>query len=189
MRPSECRRPRRWVMRLAPSDGIRTHHGRDDTGSATVELVLITPVLLLALWFLVFCGRMADTCLLVEDAAHQAARAASSQRTEAAATEHARTTAAQALHGTGISCRGLAVRLRGSLQPGGTVRASVTCRVDLGDLALLRVPGATALSAEFASPVDVYRGRDSVLSEPDAAGHIAVPRAANTLAYRGAEHQ
>lgn len=161
---------------------------RDDTGSATVELVLVTPVLLLGLWFLVFCGRMADARLRVEDAAHQAARAASTQRNAATAAAHAQTTAAQALHGAGITCRGLSVRVKGSLEPGGTARASVTCRVDLGDLALLRVPGVTELNAEFASPVDVYRGRDSVSSAPDAAGHTAVPHAASSSAHRGAEH-
>ncbi|MEB8338045.1 TadE family protein [Streptomyces endophyticus] len=163
-----------------------THRSRDDTGSATIELVLTIPVLLLALWFLVFCGRMAGVRLLVEDAAHQAARAASSQRTEATAAAHARSTAAQALHGAGITCRGLAVRLQGSLQPGGTVQASVTCDVDLSGLAPLRVPGVMALSAEFASPVDVYRGSTLAHSQSETAEHIAVPRVASASASWGA---
>ncbi|WP_405657762.1 TadE family protein [Streptomyces sp. NBC_00079] len=129
-----------------------------DAGSATVELIVLIPVLILMLWFLLFCGRMADSRLRIEDAAHQAARAASSQRTAPAAEAQARTTAAEALEDAGITCRSLEVGTQGTVQPGGTVRAVITCRVDLSDLALLQVPGTATLSADFSSPVDVYRG-------------------------------
>jgi len=37
------------------------------------------------------------------------------------------------------------------------VTVTVTCRVPLADLALLRVPGAKTLTASYPAPIDVYR--------------------------------
>jgi len=127
-------------------------------GSATVELVLAAPILILLLWFLVYCGRMSDSRLRIEDAAHQAARAASLDRDPAAARTDARSTAANALAAGGITCRSFAVATSGTLEPGSTVTASVTCTVGLSDLALLHVPGSQTLTARFSAPVDTYRG-------------------------------
>lgn len=126
-------------------------------GSVTVELVTITPVLVLMLWFLVYCGRLSDTRLQIEDAAHQAARAATLDRSRPAAAADARATAASALSDAGITCQVLSVTVHGTLQAGSTVRVAVSCTVGLQDLALLQVPGTTTLTAEFVSPVDVYR--------------------------------
>ncbi|MFG1667638.1 TadE family protein [Streptomyces sp. Y7] len=131
---------------------------RVDGGSGTVELVVSIPVLLLMLWFLVFCGRMADSRLRIEDVAHQAARAASSARTSSGAEVRARTTAAAGLRDEGITCRSFEIVLKGDVQPGGITTITLTCRVDLDDLALLQVPGSAALNATFSAPVDVYRG-------------------------------
>ncbi|MFD5696496.1 TadE family protein [Streptomyces lasiicapitis] len=142
------------------------NHRWSDAGSATVELVLVIPVLILMLWFLVFCGRMTDSRLRVEDAAHQAARAASLQRTAAAAATHAHTTAASALSDAGITCQSLTVDTSGSVQPGGTITTTVTCRIDVHDLALLQVPGTQTLEADFAAPVDVHRGTASTVTTP-----------------------
>jgi Flp pilus assembly protein TadG len=122
-----------------------------------VELVLGVPVLMLLLWFLVYCGRMSDARLRVEDAAHQAARAATLARTTSAARADARTTAAASLTDAGVTCRSFAVTATGTLAPGSTVTATVTCTVDLHDLALLDVPGTTKLTAHFTAQVDVYR--------------------------------
>ncbi|MFE2181069.1 TadE/TadG family type IV pilus assembly protein [Streptomyces sp. NPDC059455] len=136
---------------------IAAHHG--DRGSATAELVLLIPVLLLAVWFLVYCSRLPDARLRLEDVAHQATRAASQARSPATATRQARSTAAAALDQAGITCQPLAVNTRGNLLPGSTVTVTVACTVDLHDLALLQLPGTTVLQARFTAPVDVYRGR------------------------------
>ncbi|MEU6573606.1 TadE family protein [Streptomyces sp. NPDC046805] len=129
----------------------------DARGSVTVELVLTIPILLLMLWFLVYCGRLSDTRLQIEDAAHQAARAATLERSRPAAVADARSTAVDALSEAGVTCQTLSATVRGTLQAGSTVRVAVSCTVGLHDLALLQVPGTTTLTAEFASPVDVYR--------------------------------
>lgn len=126
-------------------------------GSATVELVVGVPVLVLMFWFLIYCGRQSDTRLRIEDAAHQAARAATSDRTAAAAAADARATAAAALSDAGVSCRSFDVTTSGPLTPGSTVTVTVTCTVGLKDLALLQVPGASTLTARFSAPVDLHR--------------------------------
>ncbi|MFJ6901525.1 TadE/TadG family type IV pilus assembly protein [Streptomyces hokutonensis] len=123
----------------------------------TVELVLTIPILILMLWFLVYGGRVSDTRLQIEDAAHQAARAATLDRSTGTAAADARSTAATALSDAGVTCRRLTVSTSGSLQAGSTVTVAVSCTVGLSDLALLQVPGSTTLTAQFASPVDVHR--------------------------------
>jgi Flp pilus assembly protein TadG len=126
-------------------------------GSVTVELVLIFPILILLLWFLVYCGRLTDSRLRIEDAAHQAARAATLDRDRPTAAADARSTAARALRRAGLTCQDLAVTTRGTLRAGSTVTVDVTCTVGLHDLALLLVPGTTALTARSVAPVDVFR--------------------------------
>lgn len=132
---------------------------QDENGSATAELTLLTPLLILMLLFIVFCGRLSDTRLRLEDAAHQAARAASLARSTTTAQISAQSTAQSALASAGVTCRTIDVAVNtAGLQPGSTVTATVTCVVGLSDLTMLGVPGATTLSASFSSPVDVYRG-------------------------------
>ncbi|MFD8716901.1 TadE family protein [Streptomyces sp. NPDC059629] len=134
----------------------------DARGSATLELVLTIPILILMLWFLVYCGRLSDTRLTIEDAAHQAARAATLDRNGQAAAVDARSTAASALSQAGVTCQSLSVATSGTLHAGSTVTVSVSCTVGLHDLALLHVPGTTTLTAESVSPVDVYRSTDTI---------------------------
>lgn len=135
---------------------------RDDRGSATTELVLLTPLLILMLLFIVFCGRLADTSQRINDAAHQAARAASQARSTPAATENARSTAQAALADAGVACQSLSVQTdTQGLHPGSTVTVTVVCSVDLSDLGLLGVPGATTLHTRFSSIVDFFRGEES----------------------------
>lgn len=160
--PASASRPRR---RTTLCRGARSL--REDTGSATAELVLLIPVLLLMLWFTVFCSRLPDTRLRLEDAAHQATRAASQARSPAQAAKQARSTAAAALDQAGISCRSFTVAARGSLRPGSTVTVTLSCSVGLDDLALLRLPGATVLHARFAAPVDVHRGTSTAASSQE----------------------
>lgn len=129
-----------------------------ERGSATVEVVLVTPLLLLVLMTVVALGRLADARLVVADTAHQAARAASLARTEADARTGARRTARAALHHAAAGCSNPTVALiTGRLQPGGTVTAKVTCTVALRDLARIGMPGRVTLSGTASSPVDVHR--------------------------------
>ncbi|MBL7487775.1 pilus assembly protein [Frankia sp. AgB1.9] len=130
---------------------------RCDRGSATAELVLIMPVLVLMLMFLVLCYRISDAKLRLADAAHQAARAASIARTPTQAVTDAQATAQSALADAGVTCEHLTVDTDpAGLTPGGLVHVTITCTTRLDDLAVLAVPGSAALHASATSPVDLF---------------------------------
>ncbi len=138
--------------------------GRDrrdgDRGSASVELVLVTPLLMVVLLVVVALGRLADARLVVADAAHQAARAASLARSERAARTQAERAAATALKEAGAAtCRRPSVTVTtGGLTPGAHVSARVSCTADLGDLTYTGLPGRVPLVGTAVSAVDSFRG-------------------------------
>ncbi|WP_405413272.1 TadE/TadG family type IV pilus assembly protein [Streptomyces decoyicus] len=124
-----------------------------------MELVLVTPLLMVVLLTVVALGRLADTRLVVADAAHQAARAASLARSERAAHTQAERAAATALKEAGGTCRRPSVTVAtGGLTPGATVSARVSCTADLGDLTYTGMPGRVPLVDTAVSAVDSFRG-------------------------------
>lgn len=130
-----------------------------ERGSAAVEMVLLTPMLLVMLVFVVFLGRLGQARNDVDRSAREAARAASLARDP----EEAQAAGLDAAHATlepgAVSCRRMAVTVESSgFGAGGAVSAVVACTVDLADVAGLGVPGTTTLSASFREPLDVYRG-------------------------------
>jgi Flp pilus assembly protein TadG len=124
-----------------------------------VELVLLTPLLIVVALFVVLCGRLVSAQLDVDAAAHAAARAASLARSPAGAVRDAKLVAGQTLGARSLACRSLTVTVdtRG-FRPGGQVDVTVMCVVDLSQLALLAVPGSRAVSAHVVAPIDAYRG-------------------------------
>ncbi len=142
---------------MTPQAGRGRRDG--DRGSASVELVLVTPLLMLVLLIVVALGRLADARLVVADAAHQAARAASLERSERAARTQAGRAAATALKEAGATCRRPSVTVTtGGLTPGTNVSARVSCTADLGDLTFTGMPGRVPLVGTAVSAVDSYRG-------------------------------
>ncbi|MZG16606.1 pilus assembly protein TadE [Streptomyces sp. SID5914] len=130
----------------------------DDRGSAAVELVLVTPLLVLVLLFVVALGRLSDARLLVADATHQAARAASLARTEPQARADAQRAAQAALHAAHSACTHPHVRVdAGGLTPGASTSATVTCTVDLEQLTRIGMPGSVTVAGTAHSPVDRHR--------------------------------
>ncbi|WP_206792106.1 TadE/TadG family type IV pilus assembly protein [Amycolatopsis sp. MtRt-6] len=131
---------------------------RAERGSATVEAVLIAPVLVMLLVFVaVVVHRGVDARLRLDDVAHQAVRAASLQRTPAAAAAAAQATASSALAHAGLVCRLAEVSTTASASPGSTAEVSVRCTVDFGQALVLGVPGSRTLTAEASEVVDTYR--------------------------------
>lgn len=131
---------------------------RCERGSATTELVLVTPLLILFVLFLVGLGRLAHARSLVDDAAAQAARAATLQYLspgQAAAT--AEQTATDALANSGVACASQHSEVNTAHdRPGGTITVTLTCRVDLSTVTAAGFPGSTTLAASFTSPIDTY---------------------------------
>ena len=131
----------------------------DARGSASLELVLVTPVVLLLLLLVVCAGRLAEARADVDRAARDAARAASIARDPSSAEDAGTSAASATLESGGISCRSLDVSVDVSrFTTGGTVATTVSCTVDLADLAELRVPGTRTLTATFVEPIDTFRG-------------------------------
>lgn len=137
---------------------------REDRGSVAAEITLLAPVLVMLLVFVaVVIHRGVDARLRLDDAAHQAARAASIARTATAADTAATTTASDALGAAGVACAAIGASTDTTdFRPGGTVTVTVTCTVDWSDALIVGVPGRTALTATATEPVDTYRG----LTEP-----------------------
>ncbi|MEU6572555.1 TadE/TadG family type IV pilus assembly protein [Streptomyces sp. NPDC046805] len=123
-----------------------------------MELVLVTPLLVLVFLVVVTFGLLADARLVVSDAAHQAARAGSLARTEKDARAQAERAAGAALREAGASCTRPSVRLAtGGLAPGATVTARVSCTADLGSLSHSGLPGHVPLADTAFSVVDTFR--------------------------------
>lgn len=151
--------PERPLGRDHPRWGWWVAWWRADRGSVAAEVTIAAPFLVMLLVFVgVVIHRGVDARLRIEDAAHQAARAASIERTSATATAAARSTATSALSSAGVTCVSLNVdAATGGLRPGGTVSVTVSCAVDFGDALILGVPGEKRLSATAVEPVDTWR--------------------------------
>ncbi|WP_156755871.1 TadE/TadG family type IV pilus assembly protein [Actinokineospora pegani] len=123
----------------------------DERGSASVEATLVAPILIVILVLAgVVTARGAQARIQLDDVAHQAARAASIQRTHHAAEAAAQAAAADAVD---AACAGLRVSLDvGRFRPGGTVTVTVSCEVDLtGPL------GRKRLYSRAVEPIDTWR--------------------------------
>jgi Flp pilus assembly protein TadG len=140
-----------------------------ERGSASAELVLVTPFLVLLLLFAVAAGRLVQGRLDVDSAAQQAARAASEARTPEAASAEAQQVAQAALAGQSVTCDPAVITPGlGDFVPGGEVTVTVSCTVRLSDLSLLHIPGSETITSTFTSPVDTYRGDALGVGNPDA---------------------
>ena len=140
------------------------YHRRDQRGSATVEITMLVPALLLILGLLVAGGRVWFARTTVNEAAHTAARAASLARAAGEAGAAGRSAGAQSLATGGLRCASTAVEVNTAAfgVPVGTpatVTASVSCRVGFADLLLPGLPGSIDLQATGTSALDTYRSR------------------------------
>lgn len=162
----------RWhTGRLGPGEhgvrGVLAGRGvagkrRGQSGSATLELVVLAVPLTMVLALAIAAGRVAIAGGSVEAAARDAARQASIARDPATARSKATESALAALRSEGLSCApNVSVDTSGLSRQVGTnasVTVRVTCPVKLSDL-LLGVPGTKTMSAAFTSPIDPFRGR------------------------------
>lgn len=137
-----------------------------DRGSAApaLELVLITPMIVLIVLVGVAAGRTATGDSRAQQAAAAAARAASLEHTTAAAESAARTVAAESLRGQGIDCRAMTITLdtAGYATPPGTpahVAVTVNCTVSYAGLGIPGWPGTHTVAATAASPLDMRAER------------------------------
>lgn len=137
---------------------------RDERGSATLELVIAVPVLMIMLGLMIAGGRLWFAKSTVTEAAQSAARAASLQR-EAGPARVAGIDAGVASLGTGgLACdsQHVSVDTAGFAVAVGvpaTVHSTVTCTVSFSDILLPGTPGSITVTRTAASALDTYRAR------------------------------
>lgn len=137
---------------------------RPDDGSATLELTVLAPGLLLLLSLVILAGRVVVAAGAVEQASAAAARAASVARTSGVAGSSARSAAQASLEGQNLQCSTLSVDVdtAGFAVPVGQsadVTARITCLVDVSALAIPGAPGSITLTGTSVSVLDRYRSR------------------------------
>ncbi len=142
----------------SPTRGEGSEHSRCERGSFTVELVLLTPVLVVFALLAIGLGRYELGREQVIGAARAAAEAASVAPTAADAQSEAIGAATPVTQGLGHTCSAFDVTTDASgFSPGGSVSVTVTCRVDFSDLLVPGLAGTTTVSAVQVAPIDPYR--------------------------------
>jgi len=135
------------------SDGDR----RNERGSLAVELVLLTPVLVLFVVIVVALGRFElgrEEVAAAAAAGAAAAAVAPSAGQAAAAATAAASPALSAVH----SCLDPSVAVAGApFRAGADLRVTVTCYVDDSDLGIPGLAGRTTVVAVQQVPLDPYR--------------------------------
>jgi hypothetical protein len=130
----------------------------------SVELVLIAPALAFVILLLVAGARVALAGNAVESAAVAAARDASLSRTTAGAQSSAQLAANVSIAQSGLACANFTVSvddggLNVPLGEVGTVSATLTCTLNMTDIALPGLPGTKTITTTASSPVDAFRER------------------------------
>lgn len=124
-------------------------------GSAALELVLLTPVLVTLLLFVIFAGRSGEGMSELRHAADQGARAAS-QSARPRMVQAARAAVLADLQSSGLSCTDPSVGLDVGRGVASSVTVTVTCRVSNRGLGLLRV-GERTIRASSTEIIDRFR--------------------------------
>jgi Flp pilus assembly protein TadG len=133
-----------------------------ERGSASIEAVIGVSAFVLLGSLVIAGGRVAIAQQAIESVAAEAARSASIARTQGEANTSAAAGAQASLANQDVRCRtsSVTVDTSGFASPPGTpasVSATVSCAVDLSDVALPGVPGALTITKTMSSPIDTYR--------------------------------
>jgi Flp pilus assembly protein TadG len=130
-----------------------------ERGSVTLELILVTPLLVMLLLLAVGVGRLVTARADVDGTARAAARAASIRRDPGSADRAARQMAVATLAERHLTCRQLDLTTdTQAFRAGGWVAVELSCTVDLSQLTLLGLPGSRTIQARFVEPLDNFRG-------------------------------
>lgn len=143
---------------------------RDDRGTASLELVIVAPFLLALMMLIIAFGRYAQTENLVDQAARDGARSATAQNVRGEVPAVVNAVVEESMEDAPASCRDSAVAAPPVLSKTAfdipdannelaidTVTVTVTCTLDLSDLAALPLK-SVEITRTFTSPLDRYRG-------------------------------
>lgn len=133
-----------------------------ENGSTSIELAVLTPVLLLLLALIIAGARIVSGHAAINTATMNAARAASLARSPAAAETAATSIGHQALEQRGLHCDPGRLHsdtsgFRAPIGQAGHVTVAASCQVPLSSLLAPGFPGHVPLHAMFTSSVDPFR--------------------------------
>lgn len=140
-----------------------TRGDRGEGGGTALEVILLTPVVLVFGLLIVAGFRYTVNLQAIDSAAASAARAATQQPTAEQAQEVALHQVNAALAAGDVSCETVSVDVDTSgfaATPGAaaSVTATITCQVSMVDLsAVPGLPGTITLTGRGVSPLDVHR--------------------------------
>lgn len=127
-------------------------------GSASTELVLLTPLAIVLVSVCFIAGRLVLARQQIDDAARAASQAAAVASGPLGARYAATVTVIANLEADGLACSHLAVTPgTATFRPGGKVSVSVSCTVPLSHLSFGRLPGSVRLTAVRSAIVEPYR--------------------------------
>lgn len=143
---------------------LRRRWKTNDSGAEALEIVILTPIILLIIGVIIVGGMVTIAHQKVEHAAAEAARSASLARTITQAGPRAHTAARDDLAAKGLTCVAFNVTTNTSAfltRPGvaSQVSATVTCTVSLDSLGLIGISGVRTITHTATSPLDTYRER------------------------------
>ena len=135
-----------------------------ERGSATLELVIVAPFMILILAAIIAAGRIGLAQQAIQTVAYDAARAASISRDAGSARSAAQQVAALSMASNHLNCSTSNVNIStaGFSSAVGTkavVDATILCTVKLSDIALPGIPGAFTITREATSAIDQFRER------------------------------
>ena len=142
---------------------------RTEQGTASLEVVIVAPFVLLLLMLIIAFGRYAQTENIVDQASRDAARAATAQNERGEVADVVDQVVKESMDDAPSSCRS-SVHESTSLTPTAfglpdaedplaidSVTVTVRCTLDMSDLAALPL-SSVEISRTFTSPLDRYRG-------------------------------
>jgi Flp pilus assembly protein TadG len=131
-------------------------HG--EKGSLTVELVILTPVVIVFVLLAVALGRFELAREQVVGAARAAAEAAAVVPSATDAQPAALAAALPVVANQAHACVQMNVSANTTdFFPGGSVQVVVSCEIDFADLLVPGMPGHVAVQAEETAPIDPFR--------------------------------
>lgn len=147
-----------------PSGGVPGSMRCSQRGSASVELALVVPALVLMLSLVIGGGRLWFARATVEEAAQTAARSASMARSAGQGAADGEAAGRQSLATAGLRCEDPSVSVSTaafavSAGSPATVTSTVTCIVPFADVLLPQMPGSIRVTASGTSALDTYRSR------------------------------
>lgn len=138
--------------------GTSAYVGLSHSGSAAVELVILTPLLILLVASVLLAGRLYLAKAQLEDATRAGLESAITWPTPADARLVARETILSELAADNLSCSQLGIAVdTGSFAAGGTLTVSVTCTLALGAARPPGVSPAVTITDTATGPVELYR--------------------------------